>query len=116
MIRRRLLRHLVRAPQMWRLQGRNVLRGLARLGVLGRGLAPPVLAFWEPCRWPAVVGGGVLGLLLVDRLLGQRLSRFRNVFVERSERVAWAVVTTELAAASQTAPRRPGTAPDTTRA
>jgi hypothetical protein len=108
MIRSRLLRHLIRDPQMWRLQGRNGLRGLARLGVLGLAPAPPVLAFWEPVVWPAVVGIGCLGLLLLDRLLGQRLSGWRNVFVARAERIAWAVVATELAAAAGTAPRRPG--------
>ena len=91
LIRSRLLRHLRRDPRMWRLQGRNILRGLARLGLF-LGLAPPVLAFWEPVVWPAVVVVGLLGLLLVDRLLGHRLSRLRNVFVERAERIAWAVV------------------------
>ena len=94
-LRSRLLRHLVRDPRLWLEQGRNSLQGLARLGLLGLAPAPPVLAFWDPVRWPAVLGVGFLGLLLVDRLLGQRLSGFRNVFVDTAERIAWAVLAAE---------------------
>ena len=94
LIRSRLLRHLQRDPRMWLQQGENILRGLTRLGLF-LGLAPPVLAFWDPVRWPAVLGVGFLGLLLVDRLLGQRLSGFRNVFVDTAERIAWAVLAGE---------------------
>jgi hypothetical protein len=98
-IRRHLLRHLVRDPGMWVLQGKNGLRGLARLG-LGLALAPPVLAFWEPVGWPAVVGVGFLGLVLLDLLLGQRLSGCRNVFVDKAERLAWVAVAAEPPAAA----------------
>jgi hypothetical protein len=94
-LRSRLLRHLVRDPSLWLEQGRNSLQGLARLGLLGLAPAPSVLAFWDPVRWPAVLGVGFLGLLLVDRLLGQRLSGFRNVFVDTAERIAWAVLAAE---------------------
>jgi hypothetical protein len=107
-IRSRLLRHLRRDPCMWQLQGRNILRGLARLGMLGLAPAPPVLAFWEPGRWPVVLGVGYLGLLLVDRLLGQRLSRFRNVFVDQAERLAWVVVALETPEEPPAARSHPG--------
>jgi hypothetical protein len=99
LLRARLLRHLRRDPRMWLQQGENILRGLTRLGLF-LGLAPPVLAFWEPVVWPAVVVVGCLGLLLVDRLLGKRLSRFRNVFIDKAERIAWTVVATEPSAAA----------------
>ena len=114
-LRARLLRHLVRDLRMWLLQGGNVLGGLARYATylgLFLVLAPPVLVFWAGVLWPAadppprlslpvlegaptrwtVVVVCLTGLVLLDILLGWRLSRFRNVFVERAERIAWAVV------------------------
>ena len=123
-IRRRLLRHVLRDPRMWVWQGGNVLVGLVRyalfLGVF-LVLAPPVLVFWESVLWPAAaplprlplpapesrppVEGvpaflslGVICLLwlvMLDILCGHCLSRWRNVFVAKAERIAWAVVDAE---------------------
>jgi hypothetical protein len=123
---------------MWVWQGGNVLVGLVRyalfLGVF-LVLAPPVLVFWESVLWPAAAplprlplpapeseppGGGVpalwsLGVLcllwlgMLDILCGHRLSHWRNVFVAKAERIAWAVVDAEFPAAGP-APRRPGAA------
>jgi hypothetical protein len=130
-IRELLLQQLRRDVRMWLLQGGNVLRGLMRYALvtgLFLALVPPVLVFWEPFLWPVAdtpprlplpapegapalwhgVVIGLLGLVLLDILLGCRLSRFRNVFVEKAERVAWAVVTAEPSAGAGTAPRRPG--------
>lgn len=138
-IRRLLLRHLVRDTRMWGWQGANVLYGLLRyalfLGVF-LVLAPPVLVFWEPFLWPVAdspprlplpapeggppVGGvpalgslGVICLLwlaMLDILCGHRLSRWRNVFVAKAERVAWAVVDAECSAGGGPGPRRLGAA------
>jgi hypothetical protein len=126
-IRARLLRQLRRDPWMWVLQGGNVLRGLARSGVylgLFLVLVPPVLSFWEGVLWaPAdtpprgseVVSTWVwrgllwlMGVVLADLLLGCRLSRVRNVFVDTAERMAWAVVDAAPPAAGGAGPRRPG--------
>lgn len=115
LLRSRLLRHLQQDPCMWLQQGENILRGLTRLGLF-LGLAPPVLAFWEPVVWPAVVVVGFLGLLLLDRLLGQRLSGFRNVFVDTAERLAWVVVAMETPEEPPAARSHPGAEHDTTRA
>jgi hypothetical protein len=137
-IRRRLLWHLRRDPWMWGLQAMNVLGGLARYATylgLVLVLAPPVLVFWAEVVWPPAgeppprlpfpvpegglpaEGGPVLGLLggiglawlvMLDLLLGWRLSRCQNVFVARAERLAWAVLdaeTPEEPPAAQSHPR-----------
>lgn len=145
-MRRRLLRPLRRDPRLWLLQGGNILGGLARYALFLGGflvLAPPVLVFWAGVCWPVgdppprlslpvpeggppvegipglwSLGGICLAwLVMLDILLGWRLSRFRNVFVARAERIAWAVVDEEFAVARGTRPRRPDTtAQDTTSA
>ena len=123
-IRGLLLQQLRRDVRMWLLQGGNLLRGVARYALvtgLVLVLAPPVLVFWESFLWPVAdpsprlplpapesgpPGGGVpalgslgviclLWLVLLDILYGHRLSRWRNVFVDQAERIAWAVVDAE---------------------
>jgi hypothetical protein len=135
-LRHRLLRQCLRDPSLWLLQGRTVLRVLARYALylgLFLVLAPPILGFWEAVMWPADSAAAapdgilmrwlhrgllwLLGLVLVDLLLGCRLSRFRNIFVATAERLAWAVVDEEFSAAGGTGPRRPdAAAQDTTSA